>query len=126
MCKNKSTTVFSPSLADDRIQHYRITYIDISFQQTRVSRSVKTGTQFFLVINCKLHKFATANSNFEKNLLFQTCIIVKRTCKSVKSVHTKIFCKYRKLHKFAMCNEKFEKITPFGPALLYNRHSSQI
>ena len=29
--------------------------------------------------NRKLHKFATANKNFEKNQLFQTCIMVYRT-----------------------------------------------
>ena len=33
----------------------------------------------------KLYKFATTNSNFLKNRLFQTCIIVKRTCISIFS-----------------------------------------
>ena len=40
-------------------------YID--FQQTRVSRPVKTVHTNLFAINGKLHKFATTNSNFEKN-----------------------------------------------------------
>ena len=49
--------------------HHCKTYMYISFQQNRVSRSVKTvHTSIFAKI-CKLHKFATCNKNFEKALL---------------------------------------------------------
>ena len=46
------------------------TYMYITFQQNRVSRSVKkilkaVHTNLFAK-KCKLHKFATTNSNFEK------------------------------------------------------------
>ena len=52
----------------------------INFQQNRVCRSVKTVRTNLFVKNCKLHKFATTNSKFEKNRSFETCVIVKRTC----------------------------------------------
>ena len=39
----------------------------INFQQTRVSRSVQTVHTNIFANNRNLHKFATANSNFEKN-----------------------------------------------------------
>ena len=42
-------------------------YID--FQQNRVCRSVKTVHTNIFAKNCKLHKFATTNSNFEKSIL---------------------------------------------------------
>ena len=44
---------------------------------------------------------------YKKNRLFQTCVIVKRTCmppwvsKSVKTANTNLFAKNGKLHKFA-------------------------
>ena len=40
----------------------------------------------------KLHKFATTNSNFKKNQLFWTCIIIKHTCIPIFS---KIGLKYK-------------------------------
>ena len=46
--------------------HHRITYMYINFQQNRVCRSVKTVRTNLFAKNCKLHKFATTNSNFEK------------------------------------------------------------
>ena len=39
----------------------------ITFQQVRVSRSVKTVHTNIFAENCKLHKFATCNKNFEKS-----------------------------------------------------------
>ena len=48
----------------------------INFQQNWVSRSVKTVHTNLFANNRKLHKFATTNNNFEKKLLFPTCIIV--------------------------------------------------
>ena len=71
--------------------------------------------------NQKLHKFATTNTNFKKNWLFPTCIIVDRTClsifikiwlvaRSVKTVHTNVFANNRKLHKFATCNTYLKKL----------------
>ena len=56
--------------------HHRITYMYLNIQQIRVSRSVKTVHTNIFANNCKLHKFATTNSNFEKKRIFKTCIIV--------------------------------------------------
>ena len=47
--------------------HRRITSMYIKFQQNRVSRSVKTVHTNLFANDRKLHKFATTNSNFEKN-----------------------------------------------------------
>ena len=44
--------------------HHRITYMNINFQQNRVSRSVKTVHTNIFAKNRKLHKFATTNSKF--------------------------------------------------------------
>ena len=63
----------------------RKTYMYIYFQQNWVCRSVKPYTQNLSAQNRKLHRFATSNSNFEKNQLFYTCIIIKRTCVSIFS-----------------------------------------
>ena len=49
--------------------HPRKTYMYINFQQNRVSRSAKTVHTNLFAKKCKLHKFATCNSNFEKLLL---------------------------------------------------------
>ena len=49
--------------------HHRKTYRYINFQQNRVRRSVKTVHTNLFAKNCKLHKYATCNSNFEKSLL---------------------------------------------------------
>ena len=46
--------------------HHRKTSMYINFQQNRVNISFKTGHTNVFVKNCKLHKFATSNSNFEK------------------------------------------------------------
>ena len=50
----------------------------------------------------KLHKFATTNNNFQ-NRLFQTCIIVKRTC-------TSIFSKIRLVDLSKPCTQVFLQI----------------
>ena len=50
--------------------HYCITYMYINFQQTLVSRSVQTVYTNIFANNRNLHKFATTNSNFEKNDYF--------------------------------------------------------
>ena len=44
-------------------------YIYANFQQNRVNRSVKTVHTNLFAKNCKLHKFATCNYNFEKSRL---------------------------------------------------------
>ena len=56
--------------------YFIITYMYINFQQNRDSRSVKTVLTSIFAKKSKLHKFATTNSNFLKNRLFQTCVIV--------------------------------------------------
>ena len=49
-------------------KHHLKTYMRINFQQNQVSRSVKTVYTNIFAKNCKLHKFATNNSNFEKSI----------------------------------------------------------
>ena len=49
--------------------HHRKTYMYINFQQDLVSRSVKSVHTNLFAKNCKLHKFATCNSNFEESRL---------------------------------------------------------
>ena len=60
----------------------------------------------YLQKNRKLHEFATA-TNFFLNLLFQTCIIVKRTCISIFSkiglVDQSKLCTQIYLQKFLNC-----------------------
>ena len=46
--------------------HHLKTYMYINFQQNQISTSVKTVHTNLVAKNCKLHKFATTNSNFEK------------------------------------------------------------
>ena len=46
--------------------HHHKTYMHINFQQNQVCRSVKTVHTNLFAKKCKLHKFATTNSNFEK------------------------------------------------------------
>ena len=85
----------------------------INFQQNQVKTQVMTVHTSLFAKNRKLHKFATTNINF-KNRLFQTCIIVKRTCISIfskiglvdrsRTVHTNLYAKKCKLHKFVTCN----------------------
>ena len=78
--------------------------------------------------NRKLHKLQLP-IEFFLNRLFETCIILKRTCISVfckiglvdqsKTVHTYLFAK--------ICNLQLEyqKFTPFGHALPPNGHSGR-
>ena len=100
--------------------HCRKMYMHINFQQNQVRRSVKTVHTNVFAKNCKLHKLATTNSNFE-NGFFETCGIVKSTrisifiklglvdqskpCTQINSQ------KNRKLHKFATTNSFFFKLT---------------
>ena len=73
-CKNIkgkfATTNSNFEQIDYLVMHHRITYMYmyINFQQTRVSRSVQTVRTNIFANNSKLHKFATTNSNFEKNI----------------------------------------------------------
>ena len=57
---------FKKSTLSDK--HHLKTYVHINFQQNWVSRSVKTVYTNLFSKNCKLHKFATTNSNFEKSI----------------------------------------------------------
>ena len=105
--------------------HFHKMYMYINFQQNRVCKSVKTmHTNLFAkiasCINLQLRMV------FFLNRLFQTCVIVKRTCISIFSKLglvdqskscTLIFCqKNDKLHKFATTNSNFEKINSFRHA----------
>ena len=56
----------------------------INFQQNRANRSAITVHTNVFKKNRRLHEFATANY-FSLNQIFQTCIIVKRTCISIFS-----------------------------------------
>ena len=90
----------------------------IIFQQIRVSRSVKLVLTNIFANNRKLHKFATTNSNFKKNIISDmhhrvTYMYINfqqnQVGRTVKSVHKNIFANNSKLHKFACCNSNFEK-----------------
>ena len=60
---------------------------DISiFSKVGLVDQTKPCILIYLQKNCKLHKFATTKSNFEKNPLFLTCVSVKRTCISIFSI----------------------------------------
>ena len=71
-----------------------------------------------LANNCKLHKFATTNSNLKKINYFRHVSKYNEHVyqfsaksgwyKSVKTAHTKQFSKNRKLHKYATYNSNFE------------------
>ena len=50
--------------------HHHKTYMHINVPQHRISRLVKTVHTNLFAKNRKLHKFATTNSNFEKNRFF--------------------------------------------------------
>ena len=98
--------------------HYCITYMYINFQQTRVSRSVITVHTNLFAKNRKLHKFATTNINFEKNIFFRHAACI--TCISIFSKIglidqskpcTQMYLeKTCKLYKFATTNSNFLKI----------------
>ena len=79
----------------------------INFQQNRANRSFITVHTNVFAKNRKLHEIATANIFFLKNELFQTCIIVKRTCISIFSkirlVDQSKLCTQLYLQKFANC-----------------------
>ena len=68
---------FKSTLSD---KHHLKTYIHVNFQQNRVSRYFKTVFTNLFPKNCKLHKFATTNSNFEKSIFLDmhhhTCISI--------------------------------------------------
>ena len=51
--------------------HVHVHVGHINFQQTRVSRSVQTVHTNLFAKRRKLHKFATTNSNFDKNNSFR-------------------------------------------------------
>ena len=77
-------------------------------------------------------KFATTNSNFEKNnyLDMHYCITYMyinfqqtRVSRSVQTVHTNIFANNRNLHKFATTNSNFEKKRLFRHVSSYNIHN---
>ena len=105
----------------------------INFQQNWANRSVITVHTNVFAKNRKLHEFATANIFF-LNQLFQTCIIVKRTCISIFStiglVDQSKLCTQIYLQKIANCitcnlQLEFRKITPFGHALAPHEHSGR-
>ena len=80
--------------------------------------------------NIKLQsKFATTNSNFEKNnyldmhycitymyIIFQQTLVSR----SVQTVHTNIFANNHNLHKFATTNSNLKKRRLFRHASSYN------
>ena len=92
--------VFFKSITLD--MHHHKTYMYINYQQKWVSRSVKTVHTNIFAKNCKLHKFATNNSNFEKIKSFyihhyKTYMYINfqqnRVSRIVKTLHTNIFSK---------------------------------
>ena len=94
--------------------HHHKTYMYINFQQNRVCRSVKTvhTNLFAKIASCINLQLPIV---ILKNRLFQTCIIVKRTCIS-------IFSKIVLVDQSKPCTQiylqlEFRKIMPFGHAL---------
>ena len=91
----------------------------INFQQNQVKTQVMTVRRSLFAKTRKLHKFATTHNKFE-NRLFQTCIIVKRTCISIFSkiglVDRSKPCTQIYLQKIATTNSNFEKINYFRHA----------
>ena len=83
----------------------------INFQHNRDSRSVKTVYINVMQKYRKFYKFATTNSNFEKNQLFRTCksnVSKNRGGRSIKTVLTNLFAKHRELHKVATYNSNLK------------------
>ena len=74
-------------------------YMYINFQQNRVCRSVKTVHISLFAQYRMLHKFATTNSNFERNHIFYTCIIINRPFISIFSKIT-LNTSHDRAHKF--------------------------
>ena len=64
--------------------HDHKSYMYINFQQNRIKTQVMTVHTSLFAKKRKLHTFATTNNNFF-NRLFQTGIILKRTCISIFS-----------------------------------------
>ena len=96
---------FKLSLSD---MHHHKTYMHINFQQNR--RSVKNRAHKFICKkNCKLHKFATTYSNFEKKSILldmhhhKTHMYINfhqnQVITQVMTVHTSLFAKNRKFYK---------------------------
>ena len=72
----------------------------INFQQNRDSRSVKTVHTNLIAKNCKLHKFATTNINFEIYILlhmhhYKTFMYInfQQNWVNRSAVHTILFAK---------------------------------
>ena len=99
----------------DMLHHKTDMYIN--FEQNRVNRSVITEHTNVFAKNCKLHTFATTNSNiFFKSTLSdmhhrKTYMYINfqqnRVSRSVKNVHTNLFAK--KSQVALICNNHFEK-----------------
>ena len=85
----------------------------ITYQQNRVCRSVKTvHTNLFAKIASYIN-LQLQIQMLKKLIIFDMChrktfmyitFQQNRVCRSVKTVHTNLFAKYRKLHKFATTN----------------------
>ena len=88
--------VFFKSITSD--MHHPKTYMYINFQQNQACRTGKTVRTNFFAKNCKLHKFATTDSNFEKNQVFETCDMVKHT-------YVSIFSKIGLVDKSKLCTQ---------------------
>ena len=104
-----------------------------NFHPNRVSNQSKVCTQIYLPKR-KLHKFATTNSNFLENRLFQSCIIVKRTCTLIFSIIglidqskpcTQVFLQNNVSYINLQLAIRILKIMPFGHALPPNGHSGR-
>ena len=87
------------------------------FWQNRVYRSVKTVHTNLFAQYCKLHKFATTNSNLKKKTIIldmhhhKTYMYINfqqnRIKTQVITVLTSILAKNQKLHKFATTSNNF-------------------
>ena len=84
----------------------------INFQQIELIDRLKPRTQIYLQKNCKLHKSATTNSNFEQDAREAMRVVfsvhTKRICmhktKFIMNIFKYCFKNYIKLYEFANCN----------------------
>ena len=109
--------------------HHHKTYMYINFQQNRaIDQSYNRAHK---CIRKKIASCINLQLPIEifKNRLFQTCIIVKRTCISIFSkiglIDQSKPCTQICFGKICNLQLEFQKITPFGLALSPNGHAGR-
>ena len=110
MCNYQYYFLLNPDI------HHRITYLYSTFQQNRVSKSVKIVHTSLFAQYRKLHKFAATNSNLKKSMILnmyhqKTFMYINFQQNQIKTqvitVLTSLFAKNCKLHKFPTTYNNF-------------------